>query len=188
MPLEPWDSISEESLFQYKVFHVRKALRRSPRTGKDIGLFILDTADWVNVVAFTKQQELILVRQYRHGIKDFTLEIPGGVVHGDENGEIAARRELREESGYAAGEMTRIGRAAPNPAFQTNYITTYLATGCELAGDLIQDQGEDLEVVLVPRDEVEARVRAGEIDHALVLAGLYFHRLESGSETESPPH
>ena len=179
MALKPWESISEEPLFQYKVFNVLKARRRSPRTGKEVGLFILDTVDWVNVVAFTKQQELILVRQYRHGIQDFTLEIPGGVLDGDEDPELAARRELREESGYAPGEVTRIGRAAPNPAFQTNHITTYLATGCELAGDLIQDHGEDLEVVLVPRAEVEAKVRTGEIDHALVLAGLYFHKLKS---------
>ncbi len=179
MALKPWEQISEESLIQYKVFHVRKARRRSPRTGKEVGLFILDTVDWVNVVAFTKQQELILVRQYRHGIQDFTLEIPGGVLDGDEDPELAARRELREESGYAPGEVTRIGCAAPNPAFQTNHITTYLATGCELAGDLIQDHGEDLEVVLVPRAEVEAKVRTGEIDHALVLAGLYFHKLKS---------
>ena len=181
MALKPWEQISEESLIQYKVFHVRKARRRSPRTGKEVGLFILDTVDWVNVVAFTKEQELILVRQYRHGIQDFTLEIPGGVLDGDEDPTVAARRELREESGYAPGEVTRIGRAAPNPAFQTNHITTYLATDCELAGDLIQDQGEDLEVVLVPRAAVEARVRAGEIDHALVLAGLYFHKLKSSS-------
>ena len=179
MALKPWESISEEPLFQYKVFNVLKARRRSPRTGKEVGLFILDTVDWVNVVAFTKEQELILVRQYRHGIQDFTLEIPGGVLDGDEDPAVAARRELREESGYAPGEVTRIGRAAPNPAFQTNHITTYLATGCELAGDLIQDHGEDLEVVLVPRAEVEAKVRTGEIDHALVLAGLYFHKLES---------
>ena len=70
-----------------------------------------------------------------------------------------------------------IGRAAPNPAFQTNHITTFLARDCELAGPLIQDKGEDLEVVLVPGDQVEEKVRAGEIDHALVLAGLYFHKL-----------
>ena len=177
MSLKPWEQLSEESLVQYKVFHVRKARRRSPRTGEDIGLFILDTVDWVNLVAFTKQQDLILVRQYRHGTCEFTLEIPGGIVHGDEDLELAARRELREESGYGAGEMVRIGRAAPNPAFQTNHITTYLARGCELEGELIQDQGEDLEVVLVPQDQVEEKVRAGEIDHALVLAGLYFHKL-----------
>lgn len=186
MALEPWAPVSEESLVDYKVFHVRKAVRRSPRTGKGVGLFILDTADWVNVVAFTRQQELILVRQYRHGIQDFTLEIPGGVVHGHEDPEIAARRELREESGYAPARITRIGRVAPNPAFQTNYLTTFLATGCEVAGDLIQDQGEDLEVVLVPASDVEAKVRAGEIDHALVLAGLYFHKLGSGLERDNP--
>ncbi|MHC4899362.1 MAG: NUDIX hydrolase [Planctomycetota bacterium] len=178
MSLKPWEQLGEESLAQYKVFHVRKARRRSPRTGQDIGFFILDTVDWVNVVAFTKAQELILVRQYRHGTCEFALEIPGGIVHGDADAEAAARRELREETGYVPGEFVCIGRAAPNPAFLTNHITTFLATGCELSGELIQDQGEDLEVVLVPRDQIAPKVRAGEIDHALVLAGLYFHELQ----------
>ncbi len=177
MSLKPWEQLSQESLFQYKVFHVSKAWRRSPRTGEDVGLFILDTVDWVNVVAFTKQQDLILVRQYRHGTREFTLEIPGGILHGSEEAELAARRELREETGHEPGEVIYIGRAAPNPAFQTNHITTFLARDCELAGPLIQDKGEDLEVVLVPGDQVEEKVRAGEIDHALVLAGLYFHKL-----------
>ena len=98
-------------------------------------------------------------------------------MHGSEEAELAARRELREETGYEPGEVIYIGRAAPNPAYQTNHITTFLARDCELAGPLIQDKGEDLEVVLVPGDQVEEKVRAGEIDHALVLAGLYFHKL-----------
>ncbi len=178
MSLKPWEQLHEESLVRYKVFDVRKSLRRSPRNGAEIGFFIINTWDWVNVVAFTKDQQLIMVRQYRQGTKEVTLEIPGGILHAkDEDPEIAAIRELREETGYQPGMVQALGGVSSNPAIFNNRCMTFLATDCEPVGDLIQDQGEDLEVVLLPLDEVEDKVRRGEIAHSLVVVGLYLYRL-----------
>ena len=178
MSLRPWKLIHDETLVHYKVFRVLRSTRQSPRNEHEVGFFLIDTWDWVNVVAITEHDELILVRQYRQGTDEATLEIPGGLVHNDgEGAEFAARRELREESGYVAADWHYLGTSRPNPAIFTNSMATYLATGCRLEGELQQDDGEDLEVVLMPLSEVEDRVRAGDIDHSLVLAGLYYYSL-----------
>ena len=134
----------------------------------------------VNVVAFTEDDQLVLVRQWRQGSQDFSLEIPGGARDpGSESAEHCALRELREETGYVAEHVEYLGGVNPNNALFSNRCDTYLATGCVRAGDLQMDPGEDIEVVLLPLAEVEARVRSGEIDHALVVAGLYFYRLRN---------
>ncbi|GDY01395.1 ADP-ribose pyrophosphatase [Planctomycetota bacterium] len=177
MSLRDWEHLHEESLCRYKVFDVVKARRRSPRTQTDIGFFLIRTPDWVNVVALTDDQQIILVRQYRHGTEQMSLEIPGGLIDPHEQDPAAAAaRELREETGYQARHIKKLGVMTPNPAIFTNRCHTYLATGCHRVGDLQQDLGEDIEVVLLPTEQLDAVVRRGEIDHALVLAGLQMWR------------
>lgn len=176
MTLRDWQRLGDEVLARYKVFTVRRSRRRSPRTGADIGFFLIDTPDWVNVVAITERDELVLVRQFRHGSERISLEVPGGLIDPqDDDPAAAALRELREETGYTARDLEPLGVMQPNPALFTNRCHVYLATGCTLAGGLEQDPGEDLEVVVLPLTEVPALVRSGAIDHALVLAALAFH-------------
>lgn len=177
MSLQPWETLSDERLCSFKVFDVRKFQRRSPRTGEDRGFFVVDTLDWVNVVAFTQARELILIRQFRHGSQQFTLEIPGGVVHEGEDSRDAALRELREESGYAGRDAVFLGEVNPNPALFTNRCATYLALDCHLEGELQQDAGEDIEVELIPWDDIDDHVRSGAIDHALVVVALHLYHL-----------
>ncbi|MGE3173392.1 MAG: NUDIX hydrolase [Planctomycetota bacterium] len=184
MALSDWDELGEETLLRYKVFDVVKARRRSPRTGADIGFFLVRTPDWVNVVALTDRDELVLVRQYRHGTRAMSLEIPGGLIDSHETDPAAAaRRELREETGFEAAAIEPLGAMTPNPAIFTNRCFAFLATGCRRVGDLLQDPGEDLEVVLVPAAEVDALIRSGAIDHSLVLAALAMWR----SRQHPPP-
>jgi 8-oxo-dGTP pyrophosphatase MutT (NUDIX family) len=178
MALQPWPELGRERLTRFKIFEVLRVRRRSPRTDEPHDFFVVDTWDWVNIVAFTEAGELVLVEQYRHGPGAFTLEIPGGAVHPGEDPALAAVRELREESGYASAQTPiLLGAVNPNPALFTNRCSTWLLRDCRRVGDVEPDPGEDLRVVTLPLDEVESRVRRGEIDHALVLDALYLFRL-----------
>ena len=175
--IQPWETLSDETLVHYKVFHVRKSRRRSPRTGAEIGFFLLDTPDWVNVLPITEDGQVVFVRQFRHGPQRVTLEIPGGLIDAHETDPAtAAARELREETGFEAGRLERLGVMNPNPSMMGNRCFAYVATGCRRIGDLAMDPGEDIEVVTRPLTELDAMVARGEIEHAIVLATLAFYR------------
>jgi 8-oxo-dGTP pyrophosphatase MutT (NUDIX family) len=135
--------------------------------------YILESEDWVNVIPITQQNDVVLIRQYRHGIREVTLEIPGGIVEPDESPEEAASRELLEETGYQGSKMIPLGVVYPNPAFLNNRCYTYLASNVLLTREQEQDEKEDIEVLLRPLDEIPRLIREGEISHSLVLAAFY---------------
>ena len=176
MPIERWETLRRVTVTTSPIFRIDVIERRAP-DGTQGRFFVTDLADWVNVVAFTPDDELVLVRQYRQGTDDITLEIPGGIVDEGESFLEAGRRELREETGFEAEELIELGIVHPNPALQTNRTGTILARGARKLHDTQFDEHEDLELVLAPLEEVEQMVRHGEITHALVVAALYHYRL-----------
>jgi 8-oxo-dGTP pyrophosphatase MutT (NUDIX family) len=135
-------------------------------------VYVFQMPDWCNVLAETEDGELVMVWQHRFGTDALSLEIPGGVIDPGEDPLEAARRELREESGYDAGALELVSVVEPNPALQGNRCYTYLARGARLAGETSFDDLEDLEVVLLPKDEIAARIDDGTITHALVIVAL----------------
>lgn len=159
----------------FKVFRVRRDRARSPRTGREHDVTILEAPNWVNVIALTAEGQAVLVRQFRHGTGTATLEIPGGAVDpGDRSPLAAARRELREETGYVARRWRQIGVVDPNPAIQTNSCWTFLAEGAHLVGEADPDPGEELDVVLVPARSLAGLARRGVIRHSLVVAAFFW--------------
>jgi 8-oxo-dGTP pyrophosphatase MutT (NUDIX family) len=144
----------------------------NPRTGKLMKRTVLETPDWVNVVALDKEQRLILVHQFRFGTAQVTTEIPGGMVDRGEFHGDAAKRELREEAGHTAERWTYLGCVQPNPAFQDNVCHHWLAEGASLTHPQELDSGEDIAVEAWTLEQVRKGIVDGSIRHALVLTAL----------------
>jgi ADP-ribose pyrophosphatase len=169
MPIKPW-KVLETSYFRHR-FRIDKC---ELSNGNLLDATILEFRSWANVVALTKNGEVVLVKQYRHGVCEALLEFPGGVVEDDEDPMEGARRELLEETGYSASTLIQVGQLYPNPALQTNTLHCFLALDAEKVGEQNLDAGEDIEVHLVPLDELIEMAKHGEFRHALMIAVLFF--------------
>lgn len=178
MPPERWTILSSNLDKSYRVFNLRTDHARSPRTGRSHDFFVMESSSWVNIIPLTPNGDVVMVRQYRHGTREITLEIPGGLVEHKDDPEAAALRELREETGYTAAAAMPLGYVHPNPAIQNNRCYTFLARDCVPAGGLQQDEKEDIEVVLVPLSDVPRLIREGVVTHSLVIAAFYRYYME----------
>lgn len=174
--VEDWEKLDSEEIANFRIFKMRRDKRRSPRTGAEHSFFVLESPDWVNVVPLTPDNQVVMIHQFRHGTAEVTLEIPGGMVDAnDDDPAESVRRELLEETGYAAEEIIHIGTVHPNPAFLNNRCHTYLALNARWQQPPQFDGSEDIEVELVPLADVPELIGNGRITHALVVAAFYHY-------------
>jgi 8-oxo-dGTP pyrophosphatase MutT (NUDIX family) len=181
--LELWDSIEKKELGDYYIFRLSQQRSRSPRNGREHSFYVLETPDWINVIPITPEGKVVLIRQYRVGVNQITLEIPGGMVdEADESPAEAARRELLEETGYVADEVIQIGSVTSNPAFINNQTHTFLALNVRLTGVTNFDSAEYIEFELADIEEIPNLIASGKMTHALVIAGFYHYENYRRSE------
>jgi len=169
MTLKPWKVL--ESSYLRPKFRIDKC---ELSNGNLLDATIIEFHSWANVVALTKDSEAVLVKQYRHGVCEALLEFPGAVVEDDEDPMEGAKRELLEETGYSASQLIQVGQMYPNPALQTNTLHCFLALDAEKVGEQSLDGGEDIEVHLVPFNELVEIAKRGEFHHGLMTAVLFF--------------
>ena len=167
MSLEPWKVL--ESTYIRPRFRVDKCALPN---GKFLDATIFEFRSWANIVALTRENEVVLIKQYRYGVKEVLWEIPGGVVDDCESPLEGVKRELLEETGYTSSEIIQVGNLYPNPALQTNTMFCFLALNAEKVTGQSLDDGEDIEVHLVPLDELVPMMQRGEFIHALQVAAL----------------
>lgn len=169
----PWTVGEEREIARTRIFSLHgRRCTSALRPDVSFEAAILKCPDWVNVIALTPGQEVVLIEQYRHGIDRVTLEIPGGMVDEGEGPVEAAVRELLEETGHAGGEPRILGVTTPNPAFQDNRLTTVLVPDCRLVAEPEGDAHEEIAVRLTPLADIPRLLREGEIHHALVVAAF----------------
>ena len=170
-----WKLKSTKPLHDYRIFRTRSDTRVSPRTGKEHEFYVLESPDWVNIVAVTDNDEIVLINQFRHGISSSVLEIPGGMIDEGEAPILSAERELLEETGYAANEFIEIGRVHPNPALFDNLCYTFLAKSAKKIREPEFEGTEDIETILYPASDIKKLIQSGEITHSLVINALFFY-------------
>ncbi len=176
MKARRWRTLDSERVFETPIFDLHRRRSAHPRRGER-DFFVIDPADWVNIIPLTPKQEVIMVRQFRHGIGAFTLEIPGGMIDPDDPSPGAAgRREMIEECGYDSEDIVALGRVHPNPAIQPNFCYSFLARNVRKISVTHgnPDSSEETEVVVVPRESIRSLIASGKITHALVIAAFSF--------------
>jgi len=172
--IRPWTHVKTTPLGNFRIFTLRSDQKISPRTGEPHDFFVLDCVDWVNVIAVTPENHLVMVEQYRHGSNTVELEIPGGIMDAQDGSPLnTGIRELKEETGYEGEQAQVIGEIFSNPAILTNKTFTVLVQNCTLKHDLQLDGGEDLMTHIVPITEIPGLIKAGKIRHSLVVVALY---------------
>ncbi len=175
--VQKWVEKESQHVLSGRIFRYHKKIRSSPGGDKEGGFDVIECFPWVNILAFDQAGNLILVEQYRHGVDDLTLEIPGGAVNSGEDVKLSAQRELLEETGYTSDEWHLLGSVQANPAFMTNDCTTYLAMNCKKTSDQNLDPMEEIDVKLTSLRSFEDKIKSGEIKHSLVLAAYALYSL-----------
>jgi len=165
-----WQEESRKTVFTCPVFDVEERVCRSPNN--EVKAFsVLDTSDWAIVIPVleTKQgSKFVMVRQWRHGAQDLSLEFPGGVFEKGENAETAAARELKEETGYSAGKIQKLGQFNPNPAIMSNRVHFFLATELSTPTDQQLDEDEYVDIETHAFEEVLHGMGKPPFIHALM--------------------
>jgi ADP-ribose pyrophosphatase len=176
-----WEKLRQRRKGSFKVFDVDEIVYLNPYTSNELPVHVIGCKDWVNVVAITPSEQIVLIKQFRFGSSRIEIEIPGGIIETGEDPAIAAARELREESGYEGDEPVLIGRVNPNPALHFHTCFTYMITNATKTGEAEFDgPNEHCDDSLASIEDVQAMIANGAITHALVIDAIFWFLQHAG--------
>ncbi len=168
-----WSVRHEELHADCRVFKVFKERCHHPLDHREGDFFVLRSGDWVLALPITGDGRLVMVRQYRFGVRALSTEAPGGIVEAGEDPRVAAARETEEETGFAGGRASLLGTCAPNPAIQSNRCHFVLLEGVRPTGRREPDEHEEIQVLAVSPKAALAQAIANPAQHSLALLALY---------------
>lgn len=169
---KPWEFLRTEPGPELPLFHTRFDWVRNPRNDRSMRALVLESADWVNVVAVTPEGKVVVVRQYRFGVERVTTEVPAGIINAGETPLEGAMRELKEETGYTSTRWKSLGWVETNPAFLNNLCHEWLALGAVKTEDPQLDEGEEITVAELSLDEVREEIERGTMRNSLTVLSL----------------
>ncbi len=167
-----WEELGAQKLADCRIFDIVSKRFRHPERQTEADFYVIRSRDWVNIVPITPRYEMVLVNQFRFGVKRNSWEVPGGVIDEGEDPLVAGLRELKEETGYTSSKARLLGTVRPNPAIQSNTCHIVLAEQSRLTGSIEWDEHEQIATRAFPIHEVYEMVARGEIFHSLVLNAL----------------
>ena len=171
----PFELLKSESVFQGRAFKIRSDTLKTP-DGRETKYEIVEHVGSVIIIPMDEQGNLLFVRQYRHAAGKDLLELPAGTREGDEPYEACAAREIREETGMAAGKLERIGDFYLAPGYSTEFMAVFLAT--ELTDNPLEaDEDEFLQLEKIPIRKAIEMAEKGEMPDAKTLAALFLARI-----------
>ena len=174
--VQPWRCLDSRELFSSGFFRFRVDKCELPDGRVMPSYYVMEFADWVNVVPVTEDGKIVLIEQYRHASGEVCIEIPGGSTHPGQNEDPAkaALRELAEETGYIPDDVRLIGIHRPNPAMQNNRMHSFIAYNCKKLQEVELDPYEDIRVFTATIPEVVEMIFNGRINHSLIVATLLY--------------
>jgi 8-oxo-dGTP pyrophosphatase MutT (NUDIX family) len=167
-----WQKLRSEPGADLGILNVRFDWLKHPTEDRILKRLVLESVDWINVVALTEDGRSVMVEQYRFGVGSCTLETPGGMVDSGETPLQAAQRELKEETGYSGGRWKSLGAVQPNPAIHSHLCHHFLAEGVTKNDSQDLGQGEAIAVHLYTIDQVRSAIVDGSLRHVLAISAL----------------
>jgi ADP-ribose pyrophosphatase len=176
--VQPWVKRGDEDLVDCQVFRVMRRKLYHPGRQTEGEFYIIGSRPWVNVLALTPNGHVVLVRQYRYGSEQMSVEPPGGMFEEGESPIEAGERELYEETGYRGKNARIIGQVHPNPAILNNICYFVLVEDARKEGETEWDEHEEMDILTVPWQEALAMAAKGEITHSLAVCALFYLQQE----------
>ena len=168
-----WKTLKSEYIIKRPWLTARRDVVQLPNGEINDEFYVLEYPDWINVIAITPDDHFVFVRQYRYALDLDSVELCAGVIEPNETPEEGARRELLEETGFGGGEWQEFMSIGQNPSTCNNLTHCFIATGVEKIQDQHLDRTEDIDVVLLSREQVLEMLNSDTLKQALMLAPLW---------------